>query len=199
MARTNTTLSAACGANDVTISVTSATGFADRQLITVDNEVMVQVGAAVGTTIPVRRGGQQGTTQVAHVILAPVSTMLPGDMSLPRPAQAQNIQPAGPVQMAISVDGTLTLPAYDSFTQITKAGVCAITLATAPTGVPDGIEHTIHSTTANAHTITYAAGFNGDTTSSDVATFNARIGNSITLVTSRGLYGVKALAGVTIA
>lgn len=57
---------------------------------------------------------------------------------------------------------------------------------------------TVISTTAAAHTITYTPGFYGDTTSSDVATYAAKVGASATFIAMRGLWGVYCLANVTL-
>ena len=52
-----TTLAAACGANDQYITVSSASGAAINNVWQVDGEFMVQTAAAIGTQIPVQRGG----------------------------------------------------------------------------------------------------------------------------------------------
>jgi hypothetical protein len=201
MALTNTTLAAAIGQNDDTIRVTAATGFADQQLIRVDNEFMAQAGAAQGVVIKVRRG-LEGTAQVAHGILADVVTGLMGDFPAPPPGHPVQVPPTEIGRATLGADVTLNtadLPKSMQLTYvITKAGVCAVTL-TAPSKAQNGLRITFRSATANAHTITYTAGVYGDTTSSDVLTFAAKVGASCTLEANAGTWGVIALANVTAA
>ena len=76
--------------------------------------------------------------------------------------------------------------------------MCVITLG-APSKAQNGLTLTFRSATANAHTVTYAAGFLGGTTASDIATFAASVGASFTIEANGGTWGQIALAGVTIA
>ena len=84
---------------------------------------------------------------------------------------------------------------------IATAGVDATTLATPVAGAPsaggnDGLEITIVSTTANAHTVTTAANkING---SKHIATFAAAVGNFITFVAYNGVWYVLASTGITL-
>lgn len=99
-----------------------------------------------------------------------------------------------------AADGALALPTQggNKTVLITKGSAAALTLA-APTTVPDGTVLTVISTTAFAHTITQAApGFNGGGGGSDVATFGAAAGNSITVVAYNGVWYVQNLTGVTL-
>jgi hypothetical protein len=202
MALTNTTLAAACGLNDTTIRVTSATGFADKQLIRIDAEIMAQAGTPSTTSptvIPVRRG-LEGTAQLAHGILANVATGLVTDFPVPPPGQVAALAPDGG-RRTLGVDTTLNtadFPAGQTTYVITKATAAAITLG-APSKAQDGLRITFLSGTAAAHTVTYAAGFYGDTTASDVATFAAKVGASMTLEAQAGAWGPLALANVTAA
>jgi hypothetical protein len=198
MAATRTTLAAAVALNDTVLNVTSATGFAAGNLIQVDSETMVQTGAASGTIIPVRRGGQNGSAQRAHTILAPVVTGLPADFYSGPAGWPTNPPIYKKEIVSYGVDSAITPPTVDTLIFVNKATAAALTLASPTGATPDGTEVTIYSNTAAAHTVTYTPGFNGNTTSSDVATFAATIGNSITLIAARGLWGVKAAAGVTL-
>lgn len=201
MALTNTTLAAAVAFNDDTIRVTATTGFGDKQLIRVDNEFMAQAGAAEGTLIRVRRG-LEGTAQVAHGILADVATGLPGDFPAPPPGHPVQVPPTEIARNTLGADtsiATADLPKSMQFTYvITKATVAAITLG-APSKAQNGQRITFRSATAAAHTITYAAGVYGDTAASDVLTFAAKVGASVTLEANAGTWGVIALANVTAA
>jgi hypothetical protein len=202
MAATSTTLAAAVGANDMTIVVTSAAGFAVGNIIRVNSEWMTQTGAASGTTIPVRRGGQNGSTQVAHVILSPVVTALPSDTLNDGPSAVTNPANWEKIINSISVNTptgtTEPSPTYNTLTFINKVAAAAIVLGN-PSALVDGLEWTIFSNTTGAHTVTYTPGFHGDTGSSDIATFAATIGNSMTLIAARGVWGVKCVNGVTLA
>jgi hypothetical protein len=95
----------------------------------------------------------------------------------------------------ISADGAITLANGVVF--VSKAGVCAMTIDNPPS---EGVhELTIISTTAQAHTLTYSAGFGGGTTSRDVATFGGAISDNIQLVSLAGLWYVKSTRNVTLA
>lgn len=88
------------------------------------------------------------------------------------------------IQVA-SADGAITIKS--STVLITKAGVCAMTLA-APAAADDGVRIVFITTTAQAHTLTVpsAIGVNGGTTGTDVGTWTAAIGNNIVLVAYNG-------------
>ena len=71
---------------------------------------------------------------------------------------------------------------------ITKGTAAALTLAV-PYG--DGARLVIVSTTAAAHTVTIAAGFNGGGASKDVGTFGGAIGDGIVVVSYGGNWYVE--------
>jgi len=200
MALTNTTLAAAAALGDTTITVTSATGFADKQLIRVDNEWMAQAGTATGTKIPVRRG-LEGSAQIAHGILADAVTGLTGDWPA---SPAGSAVPVAPVPGRISIGATPTtittadLPTGNTTYVITLGSACAITLE-APSKAQNGLTLTFRSASAFAHTVTYAAGFLGTAGSSDIATFTASVGASMTIEANAGTWGVIALSSVAAA
>jgi len=200
MTLTNTTLAAAVAQGDTTIRVTAATGFADKQVIRVDNEFMAQAGAASGVVIPVRRG-LEGTAQVAHGILGDVVTGEPGDFPAPPAGHPVPVPPTITGRNSLGADVTINtadLPKGDLTYVITKAAAAAITLS-APSKAQNGLRITFRSATAAAHTVTLAAGFYGDAGSSDIATFAAKIGASMTIEANAGTWGVIALGNVTIA
>ena len=197
MALTRTTISAAVSADALIIPVTSATGFAAGNFLRVDNEFM-QVVSVSGTNVSVRSRGDFGSAAVAHNILAPATTGLTSDLPDFPVGQVAQVQPEGQTIVTASVDGALSIPNQNTLVLVQKAGVCAMTLA-GPTAAQDGLVLTILSATANAHTVTYTAGFYGDTTSSDVATFAAKVGASMTIQAQGGKWGVVSLANVTLA
>jgi hypothetical protein len=201
MALVNTTLAAAATAGATSIAVTSATGFAVGQIIRVDNEYMAQTAAAAGTVIPVRRG-IEGTAQVAHGILGDVVTGLTGDFPGPPIGGTVPLPSAGiGDRRTIGVDGTIAtadLPPGDTTYVITKASAAAITIDP-PSKAQNGLRVTIRSNTAFAHLVTIAAGIYGDAGTSDVCTYAAKVGASMTLEANGGAWGPIALANVTAA
>lgn len=107
---------------------------------------------------------------------------------------------SNPSPVLATADGAIALPTLggSKTVLITKNSAAALTLAS-PDGVPDGTVLTVLSTSAFAHTVTQASiGFNGGGGASDVATFGAAIGNSITVVAYGGVWFVQNLTGVTL-
>ena len=195
---TATTLAVACGATDQFINVTSATGAAIGQVWRVESEFMIQIAAASGTVIPVARRGYNNSTVRAHAILAPVENGLVIDFPDPAPGQVSNPAPFEKQIVGYGASGAITPPTVNTLVLLNKATAGVMTLE-APSAANDGMEVTIFSTTAAAHTVTYTAGFYADTTGSDVATFAAKAGASFTIIAYKGAWGVKGTANVTIA
>lgn len=203
---TPTTAAAAMSATDLAITVTSATGLVAGQWLRVDKEFMIIDRSYVsGTRVPVYRRGDQGSKVVAHQILAPVQAGLFSDLPDLGVATDAQVPPQSPQVVSIGVSMTMSatsappLPVEPTTFVITKATAAAIVLPAPSAGVPDFMQVMFFSTTAAAHTITYTAGFYGDTTSSDVATFAAKAGASATFVAYKGAWGVQSLANVTLA
>jgi hypothetical protein len=196
MALVTTTISAAVLANDLVIPVTSATGVSAGNFLKIDNEMM-QVVSVSGTNISVRNRGDQGSAAAAHNILAVCTSGLLSDLASNPYSQAPNVDAQLKNIVTYSVSGAISIPNQDSIIVLDKAGVAAMTLA-APAADQDGLRVTILSATAYAHTVTYTAGFYGDTTSSDVATFAAKVGASMSIIARGGTWGVTALANVTL-
>ena len=97
---------------------------------------------------------------------------------------------------ALSVNGAI--PPHTGHTYvITKAGVLADTLAAPTAGTDDGIEITVTSNTANAHTITATGLLQTGTASVNVATFAAQPGAGLTLMAYGGKWNVLASVGIT--
>ena len=80
---------------------------------------------------------------------------------------------------------------------IGSGGALAMTLA-APSKYQDGLTMVLQASTAQAHTVTYTAGFYGTTTSSDVATFGGAIGDNFVVYASNGAWRIQSLKAVTI-
>ncbi len=91
--------------------------------------------------------------------------------------------------------GALTVQPGVQF--IGSGGALAMTLA-APSKYMDGLVMVLQASTAQAHTVTYTAGFYGNTTSSDVATYGGAIGDNFVIYASNGAWRIQSLKGVTI-
>lgn len=196
MALTNTTLSAACTASDLQLSVTStSSGFPavgvypqPKQMLRVDGEdMLIEVVPASGY-VRVKQRGYNGTVAVAHEALAVVSTSsdiqdfgnTPSGAVNSRPPYVDDIVTIG-VDTTFTAAGTpatattLPLPTKNTTYVITKATAAAITLISG-VAANMGVKMTFQNGVAVANTITYSAGFLGDTTSSDVATSAQKVG-----------------------
>lgn len=208
MALTNTTLSAACGASDLTLAITStSTGFpavgvyaSPAQILRVDGEDMLIQVVPVAGQVKVMQRGYNGTVAKAHEALSVVSTSSdPQDFNAPgagtdvnRPPFVDNIVTLG-VNTTFTATGTPATattqpyPVKNTTYYLNKAGVCAVTLIAtgattpAPSAASAGVKMTFIGLTANAHTVTYGPGFNGNTTTSDVATSNGLVGATLEL------------------
>ena len=195
MALTVTSLASACTANDTKVTLTSATGCVVGSLIMADGEFMLVTDITTTPTVQVVRGYNNGalsSSAVAHAALAPVTFGLTSEFGQTSPLNGQVI-----VATSYSADGTITNPTVNATIFIDKATACALTLTDPAADQTNTV--IIKSLTAAAHTVTYATGFYGDTTSSDVATFAAKAGASMTILARGGTWGVKSLANVTLA
>lgn len=192
MALTATTLASAKATNDVVIKLTSATGVLPKYLVLVDGEWMRVTSNLLTPTIGVVPG-YNGTTAGPHGILAPVIYGPTQDFV------SAGIPPNGvPTSLSFGADGAITgpsgtgVPIANTLIWLTKATAGAYTLA-AP-AIDQQNTLTFVSTTAAAHTITYTAGFYGNTTSSDVATFPATINGMFTIRAQNGTWAPVATA-----
>jgi hypothetical protein len=180
MALTATTISAAITAMDNVIQVTSGTSVTAGQIARIDNEY-VKIQGVNGTSISVMRG-VKGTKSLAHNALA----------NFVHGPQADFPVEMFPLPSTYTHSASGAIAVAPGFVKLTKAGVGLMTLA-APTTAQSGLQITILTTTAQAHTVTatFAVG--------TVATFTAAIGNSITLVAIGGAWYVLYANGVTVA
>jgi len=197
MAETTTTISAAVGLADLTIPVTAATGFAAGNFLRIDNEYMV-VTAVSGTNISVRLRGDKGTGAVAHNILALATTGLDSDLAVLPLGQAAQIDPQFPTIVTYSAAGAIAVPTQNTLVVLNGGAARAMTLV-GPAKDQDGLTMTVLNASAFAHTVTYTAGFYGDTTLSDVITFAAKAGASFICVARGGTWGLLGLTNCTIA
>lgn len=208
MALTATTLSAACGASDLLLAITStASGFpavgtysALKQQLRIDGEDMLIEVVPSSGFVKVMQRGYNGTMARAHEALSVVVTSSdPQDFLSPasgadtnKPPYVDNIITLG-VDTTFTATGTLATattqpyPLKNTTYYLNKAGVCAVALIAtgattpAPSAASSGVKMTFVALTANAHTVTYGPGFNGNTTTSDVATSNGLVGATLEL------------------
>ncbi len=205
MALTNTTTSAAVSATTLTIPVVSTSAgfpavgvYSSRQLMRIDGEDMLINYVPVANTVKVLQRGYNGTAAVAHDTLAIVSTSSDVSDFLPVPVGAVNSRPPyvdDIVYLGQNTTFTAAGTAVGAATQpfpvknttyiITKASAASIILIatgeTTPTfsAASIGLMMTFIAGTAAAHTVTYGPGFDGDTTTSDVATCNSKVGAAL--------------------
>lgn len=179
MALTATTLAGAKATNDKTINLTSATGAAKKQLVLVDGEFMRITDVSLAPTVGVVPG-YAGTTAGPHGVLAPAIYGNPSDF----------VGISGPATTSYGADGAIAVPVVDTVIYLTKATAGAYTLAAPNAGQQNTVIFV--STTAAAHTITYTAGFYGNTTSSDVATFPSTINGVFTIKAQNGTWAPVA-------
>ncbi len=95
---------------------------------------------------------------------------------------------------AVTADGAITLGTVCQTYFVTKAGVAAMTIVDPTATTHDGLELTFIAATANAHTLSNAAGsgfFDAGGASKDVATFGGAIGDGLTIVAYAGKWYIK--------
>lgn len=218
MSLTNTNTSAAIGPSDLSFPVASTTGFpavgtyGSRQLMTVDSERMMVDYVPVSGTVRVLFRGYDGTVAMAHDTLAKVSTSSdPQDFGAVPAGFLDTQMPFIADRLTIGQDLTFTaagtapvsgtslpLPIKNTIYNVTKASAAAITLISG-TAAQAGVQITFFGTVAAANTVTYTPGFNGDTTSSDAATFAAKVGSTLTIECGpTGLWAVVGQNGITL-
>lgn len=201
MALTTTTLSSACGINDRSISVTSATGFAAGNLVKIDTEVMIVTKEYVsGTSINVLRG-QDGSQQLAHVVTANVNTYLPTDAAADGPGGPYTSFPtqAATVLRSYTAAGAITMPppGQNMIAVLNGTVALAMTLAN-PTKDMDGSMLTVVGNGKAAHTVTYTAGLGNGGATLDVGTATATNQCAFQLIAANGFWvyiGVPSATG----
>ncbi len=208
MALTNFTVTNAIGTSDLgPFAVSSTSGFpavgtyaTPAQQMRVDGEdMLVQVVPASGL-VKVMQRGYNGTVAAHHEALsAGVTSSDPQDFNTPGSGQVVNRPPEVDRLVTLGVSTTFTAtgtaptattqpyPVKNTTYYLNKAGVLAVELIAtgattpAPSAASAGVKMTFISLTANAHTVTYGPGFNGNTTTSDVATSNGLVGATLEL------------------
>ncbi len=194
MAVVATTLVGPKAINDKTIRLTSATGIAKKMLVKVDQEWMLVTDVSLSPTIGVVPG-YNGSAATSHGVLAIVEYGVPRDF-----VNYFSINPQDEVvSQSFGVDSAITgpqgtgVPVVDTVVYLTKASAGAYTIALPGNGQSNVI--TFISTTAAAHTVTMT----GNPGGSDVGTFTAVIGASLTIKAQPGAWGILATGLVTVA
>lgn len=121
------------------------------------------------------------------------------------PAQIQSLLDASVstinAVLAVSANGAISVPSVNTTHYFTKAGVAAMTIVDPTATTHDGVRLTFVATTANANTLSNAAGsgFNAGGAGSDVATFGGAIGDLIVIEAYQGKWYVIDKTNVTLA
>lgn len=163
----------------------ASSGIGPKTVLMVDGEKMLVTDVSLSPVLGVVRG-YDGTKATAHNTLAPAVYGLTTDFT-----QGQ-VGTGGAREYSYGADGAITNPTVDATIYITKATAAALTLSD-PNKDQTNIVRFV-SLTAAAHTITYTAGFYGNTTSSDVATFPTTVGAVFTIVAKNGLWNAVSTA-----
>lgn len=103
--------------------------------------------------------------------------------------------------LALSANGAVSIPTANTTYYITKAGVCALTIADPTATTHDGLTLTFVATTASAHTLSNAAGsgFNDAGASGDIGTFGGAKGDNIVITAYQGKWYIVSKVNVTVA
>lgn len=102
--------------------------------------------------------------------------------------------------VVVTANGAIAVPSGNTTYYITKAGVAAMTLVDPTATTHDGLTLTFVSTTANAHTLSNAAGsgFNAGGAATDVGTFGGAKGDGISITAYQGVWLVLRTVNVTL-
>ncbi len=208
MALTTFTVTNALSATDVgPFAVSSTSGFpavgtyaSPAQVMRVDGEDMLIQVVPISGQVKVMQRGYNGTFARPHEALSVgITSSDPQDFNFPSHGQTVNRPPDVANLVTLGVNTTFTAtgtaptattqpwPVKDTTYYLNKAGVLATELIAtgattpAPSAASAGVKMTFIALTANAHTVTYGPGYNGNTTTSDVATSNGLVGATLEL------------------
>lgn len=205
MALVKTTASAAIGASDSVVNLTSATSVAANRLILIDNEWMkVQASYVSGTAVPVLRG-VNGSVQLAHVSGVTAVHGDSADFANPPAQSAASVNaPLNRVRVKTSyaAAGAISLPSpgTDAIAEIIGTSALAMTLAN-PGVDNDGDLLIIVANGKAAHTVTITSGIGNGGASFDVGTFSASLQTGCVLMAMNGYWVLvgNGIAGATAA
>lgn len=188
------------------LTVASATGIAQGDIIKVDEETMqVTKGYVVGATIvPVLRG-QTGGVAVAHPSGANLSHDTPAGFGDPAAQVVVSYPLAGRARTMTSYTaaGAIALPSPGTDVQAILNGTSAIAMTLAnPSKDQDGDELVIMGNGKSASTVTYTAGFGNAGSGYDVITMQTGGQTGFTLRACNGIWviiGAPPITGTTTA
>jgi hypothetical protein len=196
---TSTTLSVACGANDITLVLASITDIVAGTLLKIDQEIMkvLSVGSAATVPVSVLRG-QEGTAVVAHAATVQViagatqTNLIAGDWPQAPAGSAQLITAPNARTRRVknyAAAGAITLPnpGEDMVAIIDGTSGLAMTLAN-PSKLNDGDQLFIIANGKAAHTVTYSAGVGNGGGTMDVGTYNATEATGCVLMAANGFW-----------
>jgi len=101
----------------------------------------------------------------------------------------------------VTANGAIAVPTANTTYYITKAGVAAMTLVDPTATTHDGLTLTFVATTAQAHTLSNAAGsgFNDAGAAGDIGTFGGAKGDNIVITAYQGKWYIVSKVNVTVA
>lgn len=191
MALTATSVATAMAANSLTLNATSATGATVGGFARVDGEFML-ISAINGTQISVFQRGYNGSTAVAHNVLAPVVFGLLSDLSTLGVAETLPVNFLLEDYVGIGANGAIPVPNRNTTYIIMKGSALASSTFADPSTSQDGLEVTFIGGTDFAHVITTVSVHDGTTGAHTTLTSPAFIGGSLTLKASKGKWMVKS-------
>lgn len=185
--------------------------------VTVRRGVLGTLASAHASGVVVWTGQQQRfyTTQVVgactatseqylpHIVLPGTATTVGGDIYDCKNGEWVQLRESGyrvwnPGRSdggtTYTVSGAITIQPGVQF--LGSGGALSMTLAN-PTTEQNGMIMILKASTAQAHVVTYTAGFDGRGASTDVATWTAAIGNHITVIAVSGIWWIVSISGVT--
>jgi hypothetical protein len=196
MAIAQTTTTAAVGLSDLTIPVTSSTGFVAGNIVRLDSEISYVVSVPSTTSVVVRNRGSEGSTAATHQALTNIITGLPSDFPVFGAVAVSQLPAWDSDILTIGVNtAIIPVPVRDTIYIVTKATALSATTLAAPSTAANGRRITFTSTAAVAHVITTAAIFNNGITGGpwSTATFAAFVGAGFSAVAVNGLWMITAL------
>lgn len=134
-----------------------------------------------------------GTTEVSGLVVS----QTPAQIQTLFDASVSTVNPV----VNVSADGAITIPSVNTTYYCTKAGVAAMTIGNPTATTHDGLRLTFIATTAQANTLSNAAGagFNDGGASHDVGTFGGAKGDNIVIEAYQGKWYVVSKVNVTLA
>lgn len=161
-------------------AVDTITEYTANNGVTVDKALTASAGLT--TTTVTASGAISGTSITGSGAVSGTTGTFTGAVSAPSVATPDSFA-------AVTADGAITIGVANKTYFITKAGVAAMTIVDPTATTHDGVHLTFVATTANAHTLSNAAGsgfFSSGGATKDVATFGGAIGDGISIIAYQG-------------